>query len=210
MKIGLSFMTQIRGGDDPAALGRQPDRSTDRLRGLAGWIAMTFNQLVGAISTAYHTEHNDDDTHKTIHASGSIAERKRTTAMGDWIAVSYLATDFTASAGTWTVGAGDVGSFRYMLVGTTLTVAFYLETTSVSATPAALYLKVPGNFKIARQIFNTFAYDDNGVLGIGVAQVAPAAPTLIGLYNDVRGTALWAVAVNTTAVAGQISFEVVP
>lgn len=53
MKIGLSYITQIRSGD-PTNVG--------------GWVAQTFNQLAASIGTGYHTEHQDDDTHGNVHA----------------------------------------------------------------------------------------------------------------------------------------------
>lgn len=54
MKVGLSYITQIRKADDPETKG--------------GFIAQTFNQLAASIPAAYHTEHNDDDTHGNVHA----------------------------------------------------------------------------------------------------------------------------------------------
>lgn len=53
MKVGLSYITQIRKADDPETK--------------AGFIAQTFNQLTAAVATGYHTEHHDDDTHAAIH-----------------------------------------------------------------------------------------------------------------------------------------------
>jgi hypothetical protein len=69
--------------------GTRLDRLTDRPRSLAGWIALTFNELVAAITAGYHTEQNDDDTHKVVHATGAICERGRPVALGVAIEVPF-------------------------------------------------------------------------------------------------------------------------
>jgi len=76
-----------------------------------------------------------------------IVEATRATAMGYWVANPYVAGDFTASAGTWTVDAGDMSSFRYMIIGKTLFYSIRLLNTSTSAGMGTqLKIKVPGGF----------------------------------------------------------------
>jgi hypothetical protein len=64
--------------------------------------------------------------------------RLTTHEQGGWITPTYAAGNYTAQTGTWTVDAGDVTTQAYYLKGRTLTVAFNLVTTSVSATPTFL------------------------------------------------------------------------
>lgn len=68
---------------------------------------------------------------------------------GTWIVVPFTAGDFTASANTWTVAAGDLSLFRYWLKGRSLTVALNAITTTLSGTAARVYVLVPGGFLIA-------------------------------------------------------------
>lgn len=216
MKIGLSYMTQIRGGEEtpPVAgglttTGTRLDRTTDRVR---GWIALTFNQLVAAITSGYHTEHNSDDTHATIHATGSISERGRTIAMGEWIAVPHDATYYTASVGggTWTVTAANQVTLAYCLIGNTMILAFTLETTSVSATPAVLFLKIPAGYLAVRDTWSKVSV----VVGAGppesgVAYVSRNSVTdRVELQRDNFTATNWAISVNTTSIRGTIAFEV--
>jgi hypothetical protein len=204
MRIGLDYINQIRGNAQENVNASDTDISSR-----AGWIAQQFTKLVAQVAPAYHREHNDDDTHSTIHATGEIFERERTTAMGDWIVPPYLSTNFTASAGTWAVSGTALGAFQFMLSGSTMTVAWYIESSTLATAAAAtLFLRIPSNAVATRQFFGTCAYDDNGTLGTGVVQVRPTSGgTRIELYKDVRGTATWSVSAALTVV-GQVSFEV--
>lgn len=65
MRLGLPFIAQIRAGGD--ALG--------------SWTAETLDAVVSAIGPAYHVEHNADDTHGNIHATGiSVSGQPRVVA----------------------------------------------------------------------------------------------------------------------------------
>jgi len=83
--------------------------------------------------------------------AGNIYERGRNAvAMGEWQDVPFSAANFTASGGAaWTVAAGNVALNRYALIGKTLIWALYLTGGSISgATPAELYIRVPGGFTV--------------------------------------------------------------
>jgi hypothetical protein len=130
-------------------------------------------------------------------------------AMGEWNAVAFNAANFTASAGTWTVASGDQIVFKYTLLGKTMTVNFRIDTSSVSATPAQLRIAIPGGFTAASDAYNGgLIYQDagGGFFGGGSIFVVSGGTT-IGL-QEVFGTSSWAVATDTTYVAGQITFEV--
>lgn len=211
MKIGLSYMTQIRGGEDTGQLAA--DSADDPLgskRALGGWIALTFNQLVATLTAGYHTEHNDNDTHGDIHCD-TISERARTTPMGEWIKIPVVPGDFnTISAATWTVGTANVVRLAYTMVGKTMTIALYISNSSVSAATAQfLTFKLPGGYKSAAETYNPCIIKDNGVRGtgyFGVIQTSPGGEAL--LYIECGGAATWAVSASNTSVFGQLSFEV--
>lgn len=125
---------------------------------------------------------------------------------GAAIAVAYSAGNFTASAGTWTVDAGDVGNFSYYLKGRHLSVDLFLSTTSVSATPATLNTLIPNGYTVAKTKRQIGAMLDNGTGTTGFLQVS-ATGTTIGAFRDVTA-ANWATAVNTTYVLAGIDLEI--
>ncbi len=65
---------------------------------------------------------------------------------GACITPAYAASDYTATAGTWTVQAGDVSINAYLLRGRVLLWHVRLVGTDVSAT-AVLKSKIPGGFQ---------------------------------------------------------------
>lgn len=130
---------------------------------------------------------------------------------GAWITPTFAAGDFTANgAMTWTVGAGDVATMRYVLRGRTLTVAFVLATTTVGGTPnTTLYIGAAeyGGFTAsAFQYANPVFIFDNGVRATGYALIA-ASDTKIGV-NRTDG-ANWTAATDNTYVYGEVTFDVV-
>jgi len=143
----------------------------------------------------------------TVNAKGQItAVANVAVAVGLWTAVGFAAGNFTANAGTWTVTAGNVLTLAYTLIGKTMTVAFGLTGTSVSAAPVFLTITIPGGLVAARRIGGTFAFIDNGVAGTGFAVVSPGG-TVISLLKNAAGTA-WTPSAANTQVEGQISFEI--
>jgi hypothetical protein len=61
----------------------------------AGWdgakqyLSQGLELLGASIAAGFYKEHNQDDTHSTIHATGKIYEQGRTTAIGEWKTVPY-------------------------------------------------------------------------------------------------------------------------
>lgn len=102
-------------------------------------------------------------------AGGTISERGRTTPLGEWIAVSFSAGNFTAHGGTgevsWTVGSGDVEVNRYTLIGKTLLWSVRITQSTIGNTPNELRIVIPGGFT-ANHV-GSFAvpyFNDNGAL----------------------------------------------
>lgn len=207
MKIGLPFLTQLR-GQAPKAAGITDE--SGRTESTGGWAALSFQQLVASITTSWNREHNDDDTHKTITATGTISERRRTTAIGAWIAVPFVSTDFLGTGGaTWAVTASELMTFAYTLVGTTMILAWQIEasTLAFAATPI-LTIKIPAGAMAVRSQLGSFGFDDNGTRGTGIAQVGRTAGTqLVEFRKDIRGGTTWASSANLS-LFGQLAFEV--
>lgn len=127
---------------------------------------------------------------------------------GALITPTYAGGNFTGSAGSWTVDAGDVGCYAYKLEGRRLTVWFQLATTSVASAGAGLNIALPAGFVAVagKTIILPFFYNDNGgVTTVGQSQVDPSG-VIIRLLKI--GFANWANATNTTAVFGMVDVEV--
>jgi hypothetical protein len=140
--------------------------------------------------------------------AGTINERARTTALGEWIAVTFAAGNFTGTgAQTWTLTAPDQANFAYTLYGKTMTAKFQLATTSVGGVAATgLQILIPGGFTAASVAYNAAAFIlDNGVLAAGRLSVAAGGTKILVERSD---GAVWTAAANTTYVYGQITIEV--
>lgn len=143
-------------------------------------------------------------------AGGTIKERGRTTAMGEWIAVSFSAGNFDAiSTAEWTVDSGDVDSNRYMLVGKTLWWNLRVgSTTVVSGDEGLDYLiaTIPGGFTANATSAVAAAYlNDNGTVRSGLVEAISGTTEVRISRND--GVDL-AASTNGTYVYFLIAIEV--
>jgi hypothetical protein len=127
-------------------------------------------------------------------------------ALGDWTAVSFTAGDYTGNgAMTWTVEAGDVQNLSYSKNGKRITVAFFVQNTTVGGTPnSELRIAIPAGFTAAKATITPIVVNDNGSLVTGYAQVdsSGAVIRIIKLNG-----ANYAAATNATGVYGEITFE---
>ena len=142
-----------------------------------------------------------------LTSSGAIKERARATALGEWITPAFSAGNFTAiNAMTWTVGAGDVITYAYTLIGKTMVVVFAIHTSSIGGTPDAyIYIAIPGGFTAAKQA-NSFARIwENGADSSGIVYVLPGG-SVINII--IQGGGNFAASTDTTYVQGEIVFEI--
>jgi len=135
-----------------------------------------------------------------------IRERSRTTALGEWTAVAYNSANYTASAGTWTVDSGDQVTYSYTLVGKTLTLVFFIQTTDVSSA-AALRIAIPDGYTAAKATRNPCQIFDAGTVGEGLAYVA-AGGTYVSIGSGIAGNNFGVTSADNTYVIGQIVFEI--
>lgn len=124
-----------------------------------------------------------------------------------WVDVPFNAGDFTAlGAQTWTVEAGDVTTFKYIVSGKTMTIVFNIVTSSVGGTPAnQLLITIPGSFVSTNETWNPYSVFD-GVGKIGIAVVGASGTTIILFPDAVQSN--WSGSTNTTITRGQITFEI--
>jgi hypothetical protein len=147
------------------------------------------------------------DLWNDIFLNGEVYERGRTTAAGEWTTPSFSAGTFTANGSmTWTVAAGDVGTYAYTLIGKTMTVVFTINTATVGGTPdTALRIAVPASQTAAKATANPVLILDNGTRAIGIASVG-AGDSVISIQRE--DNASWTASANNNYVQGQITFEV--
>jgi len=119
---------------------------------------------------------------------------------GAWITPTFSAANFTASAGTWTVDAGDVLTDMYRLSGRTLHWQFAVATTSVSTTPTYLQRTLWGFTSGSQRFDSVIQQADNGATqSVGYAWIQPAFSTV--LFGKFSGN--WAAATNNTTIITQ-------
>lgn len=131
--------------------------------------------------------------------SQGFYEWDRAVKAGSWATPTFAAGDYTSSAGSWTVAAGDVGAAGTTLIGKTLTYSGYLATSTVAGTPGELRITMPGGVTWARTCNGSFSYLDNGTAGTGVWR-ANSGNAYITLFKDLNAVA-WANATDTTYIA---------
>lgn len=128
-----------------------------------------------------------------------------------WTTPAYSSGDFTANGSmTWTVDAGDVTTYQYIVIGKMMTVNWVLNTTTVGGTPnSLLYLKIPGSYVSAKATQGAiFQCYDNDTTAQCFSDVT-AGGTLIRIFKYVSsGSNNWSLATNTTYIYGSITFEI--
>jgi hypothetical protein len=139
--------------------------------------------------------------------SNGLKERGRSAKIGEWTDVAYSAGDFTASAGSWTVDAGDVLEFKYAIIGKTMFVSFVIAGTDLSAAAEKLKIAIPGGFTAANRSDNFgFATDNGGTPEPATVTVLASGTTIdCGLLD---GTNWAATSSDNTNIVGEIFFDV--
>lgn len=187
MKLGVAFRELL---PEPVVL--ELDRAYARIRG------------------AWNVEHRDDGRHSDIRCA-SIAERERVNAMGEWQSVPYNPSNFSANGSmVWSVGAANVATYQYMLIGDTMFLDFDIFDTSVGgATSTQLRIAVPDGYGIHFLRSTPVWVVDNGVGRIGFCQALDSTKYLT-IYADPSATLAWTASASQTRVAGQIHFKIQP
>jgi len=130
---------------------------------------------------------------------------------GQWIARAHNGTDFTASAGTWTVDAGDLTFFRYKVSGRQIFMHLEVIASDVSNAGTTLRVLIPGGFTTAIASTGTHytrVTDAGGTAVVGTTQVGVAATNLVTLFATVGGGGFSATSSDNTSVQFIITFEI--
>ena len=155
-----------------------------------------------ALGNVDHSWGGGADSLATLDGSARVVEDPANAA---WVVNPFVAGDFTGSGSmTWTVAAGDVVHFRYMILGNIMVVEVEVSLTTVGGTPsAALNIKIPAS-KTALYGRKIPVYaSDNGTIEIAYCSVSG---TSLSFYR-VSGSN-WSAATNTTGIACSVMFEI--
>jgi hypothetical protein len=128
---------------------------------------------------------------------------------GAWITPPYSAANFTGGSGmTWTVDSADVLNYAYQVRGRTMSIAFFLASTSVGGTLGVeLKIAVPGGFKTAQYAEGVYrAKNAGGTPTMSVMAAAPAG-AVFSMYNT-AAIASWSAAAHNTDLYGSFTCEV--
>jgi hypothetical protein len=190
MRIGLSFLNQVRG-----------------LKPSGGLLAQTFQQIVSGVTAGYHIEHTVDDHHGTIHATGPMYERGRTAALGESQVPPFLATDFSAVAPlTWVVASAGLETYAYAWVGPRLLFDLSISGTTGGANGPYLTIRLPLNLTAKRTAYVPLFIYEAGVVINGGLLYSTVGSRVLTLIKPLAAN--W-VAGSLTIVRAQIGVEMV-
>jgi len=128
---------------------------------------------------------------------------------GIWATPAFAAGDFTANGSlTWTLAAGDVGTYEYTIVEKKMTVNWeLLTTTSGGVTNNTLQIKIPAGKVAAKNTYGWMMWTEtNGApFTLGFCKVAAGGTNIlifkIGITN-------WGLVTDLLSVYGTITFEI--
>jgi hypothetical protein len=123
-----------------------------------------------------------------------------------WITPAFNAANFSAGGSMiWTVDAGDVETYAYIVANRTMTLAFKINTSSISGTlSSVLRIKIPNGKVATKGVLNTCRIV-NATTDIGICYVGASDTYIFIQRND---TSNYVAGTNNVAVQGQITFEV--
>jgi len=141
----------------------------------------------------------------TFRAIGSAStdnyyyEAGRGTPIGHWIAIPYVAGNFTASDGVWNVSAANIIYNSYTLIGKTMTMNFQIINSSVNNNPGDIRINIPGGYTSVGQI-SGFLWWVNSSIGVSTV-------TTMGSYLSLGRGQSWTNQASIQ-VRGSITFQI--
>lgn len=141
--------------------------------------------------------------------TGTLKERNRSAPLGEWTGVTFNAGNFTAAGGssaTWVLAGADQATLAYSLVGKTMSLAYTVNTSTVTGSPTSLRLAIPGGFTANRQIFANAKLTEDNASFTSITASVNVAGTVVVLNKD--DGAAFANTTDLTGIRGQIVFEI--
>jgi hypothetical protein len=125
----------------------------------------------------------------------------------EWTPTAFNAGNFTANGSmTWTVDAGDVNTYEYLIIGKTMWIIFDIQTSSIGGSLSnSLRLTIPESKVAAKNAYGHVNFILSGVFSNGFCR-ANAGTTYIDI---IKGDASnFPSQTNAARVSGQIFFEI--
>lgn len=138
----------------------------------------------------------------TVSAPGPVTIAG--SAIGRWTSVANNAGDYTASAGTWTLGTQRQRKFT--VIDKTMIYKFDILGTSVSNAGVNLFMALPAGFVSADFVTVPIRIVDAGASAIGLALAAPGDTKLTFVAN--AAATGFGIAAASTAILGVVTLEV--
>lgn len=140
--------------------------------------------------------------------ANGLRERGRTDLLGDWIDVAFDAGNFDGNGTqTWTLVSGDQLSFAYTLVGKTMLVAGYFNTSSVGGVANTdLRVVIPDGYVSDALIIGIARVNDAGAgFAAGTVYVTSGGTTIN--FQKIDGSN-WTGSTDTTAIQFSLAFPI--
>ncbi|MFA6282366.1 MAG: hypothetical protein WCY05_07710 [Candidatus Omnitrophota bacterium] len=130
-----------------------------------------------------------------------------TAVSGAWSTPDFSAGNFTANGSmTWTVEAGDVTTYAYVIIGKTMTVSFAIDTSTIGGTVnTTLYIAIPNAETAKKTVYVPCLLTDNELPVTGRACVTASGTTIAITRLD---GANYTAKTNLVNARGQITFEI--
>lgn len=127
--------------------------------------------------------------------------------IGRWKDVEYLASNFRGKGSmAWTVGRDDHITFQYMVIGKTMWLSLYLDTTTVGGTlNNALNVLIPGGYVPAKKVQTPVTLYDNNTYADAFARVTAGSNLLEIARADVAN---FTASTDLTYVRCMMAFEI--
>ena len=164
---------------------------------------VTAHAAAGDPHTGYRLE-SADHTHQSTGAQAGLLDLALvdTTA---WTTPSFSAGNFTATTGTWTVEAADVVTYAYRIIGKTMIVAFFIQTSTTASGCTNLKIAIPASKVAQKTGLQMVHINENGTRSVGFVQVNASGTTLDIYRNDLVA---FANVTNALLTSGTIVFEI--
>jgi hypothetical protein len=142
-----------------------------------------------------------------IEASRGFRERGRGFNVGEWSSPGYASSDFSGGgAMTWLVLPQNIETYRYTLVGSTMTVSWHITGSIVGGFErTALQIAIPAGHSANHRVMVPTVVLNNGTLSSGIAEVVGRRREIYICLTPDRSRDF---ATGPTDVYGQITFEI--
>lgn len=132
----------------------------------------------------------------------------RVEGVGKWVGVPYSTSHFSSDVGGWTCPEGGYALYGYRIVGDSMQVAFRFLRTTITGTPAQLWLRLPNGYRATSRHYTGPLQSEGTINAVGCTVSMDAAQTAFISLRRVP-TANWSNSAGAQDVRGMIELQVV-